>query len=41
MLYDVPYFFFGRVEGAHDITIYVLFPYLATLRQKFVSLIKD
>lgn len=28
ILRDVPHFLLGRVEGAHDITIHVLFPYL-------------
>lgn len=38
MLRDVPHFLLGRVVGAHDITLHVLFPYMATVREKFVSL---
>ena len=41
MVRDVPHFLFGRVEGAHDVTIHVLFPHLTIARQKFVSLTKD
>lgn len=41
MLRDVPHFLLGRVEGAHDITIYVLFPHLVTVREKLVSLTKE
>ena len=41
MLRDVPYFLLGRVEGAYDITVYVLFPYLAPAQEKFTSLTKE
>lgn len=41
MLRDVPHFYLGRVEGAHDVTVHVLFPHLATAQQKFVSLTKE
>ena len=41
MLRDVPYFLFGWVEGAYDVTIYVLFPYLPIAGQKFVLLTRE
>jgi hypothetical protein len=41
MLRDVPHFLFGRIHGAHDVTIHVLFPHLTTGQQKFVSLTKE
>ena len=41
MLRDIPHFLFGRVVGAHDITVHILFPYLSSTEAKFVSLSKD
>jgi len=41
MLRDIPYFLLRRVVGAHDITVYILFPYLYSTESKFVSLTKD
>ena len=41
MLRDVPHFLLGRVAGAHDITIHVLFAHLPNPQDKFVSLTKD
>lgn len=38
MLRDVPHFLLGRVEGAHDITLHVLFPHMQLQREKFVAL---
>ena len=41
MLRDVPHFLLGRVVGAHDITIHVLFPHMTVANEKFVSLTKE
>ena len=41
MLRDVPHFLLGRVVGAHDITVHILFPYLTPVSKKFVSLTKE
>lgn len=41
MLYNVPYFLLSRVEGAYNVTIYVLFPYLVIAQEKFVLLTKE
>lgn len=41
MLRDVPHFLLGRVVGAHDITVHILFPHLSSTEAKFVSLTKD
>ncbi len=41
MLRDVPHFLFGRVVGAHDITVHVLFPHMGVANEKFVSLTKE
>ena len=41
MLRDVPHFLLGRVVGAHDITIHILFPHMAFAGEKFVSLTKE
>lgn len=41
MLKDVPHFLLGRVVGAHDITVHILFPHLATAGPKFTCLTKD
>jgi hypothetical protein len=41
MLRDVPHFLLGRVVGAHDITVHVLFPHLVQARDEFVCLTKD
>jgi hypothetical protein len=41
MLKDVPHFLLGRVVGAHDITVHVLFPHLASADTQFVSLTKE
>ena len=38
---DVPHFLLGRVVGAHDITVHVLFPHMAVANEKFVSLTKE
>ena len=38
LLRDVPHFLLGRVVGAHDITIHVLFPHLVPAQEKFTSL---
>jgi len=40
LLRDVPHFLLGRVEGAYDITVHVLFPYLVPAQDKFTSLTK-
>jgi len=40
-LRDVPHFLLGRVEGAHDVTIYVLFPHLPRTHDRFVSLSQE
>jgi hypothetical protein len=41
ILHDVPYIFVGRVVGAHDITLHILFPHMAVASEKFVSLTKE
>jgi hypothetical protein len=41
MLKDVPHFALGRVEGAHDITIYILFPRLMPARGEFKAMSND
>jgi hypothetical protein len=41
MLRDIPHFLLGRMEGAHDITLHILFPHLATAQDKFVALTKE
>lgn len=41
MLKDVPHFLLGRIVGAHDITVHVLFPHLASADTQFVSLTKE
>lgn len=38
LLRDVPHFLLGRVEGAHNITLHILFPHLETRGEKFQSL---
>jgi len=38
MLRDVPHFLLGRVTGAHDITLFVLFPHIHVAGDKFKSL---
>jgi hypothetical protein len=38
MLQRIPHFMLGRIEGAHDITIFVLFPHIPVLGDKFKSL---
>lgn len=40
MLRDVPHIFVGRVVGAHDITLHILFPHMAVANERFVSLTK-
>lgn len=41
MLRDIPHFLLGRVEGAHDIALYVLFPHIAIGGDKFSSLTRE
>jgi hypothetical protein len=41
LIRDVPHFLLGRVEGAHDITAYALFPHLSVAGGKFVSLTQE
>ena len=41
MLRDVPHFLLGRVVGAYDITIHILFPHVAVGQEKFVSLTRE
>ena len=41
MLRDVPHFLLGRVVGAHDITVHVLFPHMGVANEKFISLTKE
>lgn len=41
MLRDIPHFLLGRVVGAHDVTIHVLFPHLTVTAQKFSSLTRE
>lgn len=41
MLQRIPHFMLGRIEGAHDITVYVLFPHIPVLGEKFKSLNKE
>ena len=38
MIRDVPHFLLGRVEGSHNMTIYVLFPHLGNATDRFRSL---
>jgi hypothetical protein len=41
MLKDVPHFLLGRVCGAHDITVHVLFPHLPVVNRKFQCMTKE
>lgn len=41
MLKNVPHFLLGRPMGAHDITLFVLFPHIDVLGDKFHSLTHD
>lgn len=41
MLRDVPHFLLGRIVGAHDITLHVLFPHIEPTQDKFVSLSRE
>jgi len=38
MLRDVPHFLLGRVVGAHDITVHILFPHMVHTQDKFTCL---
>ena len=38
ILKDVPHFYLGRVEGASDISLYILFPHLSVTHAKLISL---
>lgn len=37
MLQRIPHFMLGRIEGAHDITVFILFPHIPVLGDKFKS----
>jgi hypothetical protein len=41
MLKDVPHFLLGRVVGALDITVHILFPHLSVVGGKFTALTKE
>jgi hypothetical protein len=41
MLKDIPHFLLGRVVGAQEITVYILFPHLSIIGSKFSSLTND
>lgn len=41
LLRDVPHFLLGRVMGAHDIAVHVLFPRITPAQDKFMSLTQD
>jgi hypothetical protein len=41
MLKDVPHFLLGRVVGATNITVHILFSHLPVAQEKFVSLTKE
>lgn len=41
MLKNVPHFLLGRLWGATEISVHVLFPHLSVVQEKFVSLTKD
>ncbi len=41
LLRDVPHFLLSRIEGAHDITVHILFPHLVPTQDKFTSLTKQ
>ena len=41
MLRDVPHFLLGRVEGAQNVAMFVLFPHLGIAGDKFKSLTED
>ena len=41
MLKDVPHFLLGRVIGAADVTVHVLFPHLPVVQEKFVAMTKE
>lgn len=38
MLHQIPHFMLGRIEGAHDIAVFVLFPHIPVFGEKFKSL---
>jgi hypothetical protein len=37
MLQRIPHFMLGRIEGAHDVTVFILFPHIPVLGDKFKS----
>lgn len=41
MLQRIPHFMLGRIEGAHDITVFVLFPHIPVLGEKFKALTRE
>lgn len=41
MLQRIPHFMLGRIEGAHDITVFVLFPHIPVLGDKFKSFTEE
>ena len=41
MLRDVPHIFVGRIAGAHDIMLHILFPHMDVASEDFVSLTKE
>jgi hypothetical protein len=41
MLKDVPHFLLGRIVGAENVTVHILFPHLPLTQEKFVSLSKE
>lgn len=41
MLQRIPHFMLGRIEGAYDITVFILFPHIPVLGDKFKSLTEE
>jgi len=41
MLRDIPYLLLGRVVGAEEITLHILFPHLACPEGQFKSITKE
>lgn len=41
ILQRIPHFMLGRIEGAHDITVFILFPHIPVLGDKFKSLTEE
>jgi hypothetical protein len=41
ILQRIPHFILGRIEGTYDITVFILFPYIPVLGDKFKSFTRE